>query len=344
MRILLVWAGSATSTTANLYRELERVLSEKHAVQNRIKPPIRGNRFVKIIFHFLWDMRGWPQVIRADALIFHSYMAIWTPTILLAKLLRKRIIVLHWDVYPTTIDGQRIGGPLSPVLDRLESFCVMISDRVVVPSEDFTPHIRHQGLKILPLWPSGIVSAPPVRKVRKHEYPIRIAFAGQALITRGLPNAIKRLGMERHQRFEIHIFAPTAPEKALSDLAENVSVHYAGYLGRNELADSLAGMDLGLISLHPGMGQAGFPSKVFDYVAAGLPVIYTGRPLPAFCAMIERVGVGFALGKDAVDWACTLDRLVAGMPEATRRFLGETELTLEKLERAFFSECEDYPK
>ena len=51
-------------------------------------------------------------------------------------------------------------------------------------------------------------------------------------------------------------------------------------------------MHFGLISLNPKLDQPGFPSKTFDYMAAGLPVLYFGRPLPSFTQAMERCGVG----------------------------------------------------
>jgi hypothetical protein len=51
-------------------------------------------------------------------------------------------------------------------------------------------------------------------------------------------------------------------------------------------------MHFGLVSLNPLMDQPGFPSKTFDYLASGLPVLYFGRALPAYTSAIEKFGIG----------------------------------------------------
>ena len=211
-----------------------------------------------------------------------------------------------------------------------------LASRVVIPSEDFTHFVSHLGLRVMPLWPSLPLGLTKPRPQRVAGQPIRLAFVGQAGLTRGLPEAIKRLAQQAPTQFELHIFSQNPPEPEWSGLAPNVAVIGRGYLSRDALLAALDDMDFGLISLHPGMGQPGFPSKIFDYVAVGLPIVYTGRPLPAFEALIERTGVGISLRDVAIDWEAVSQRMTTAMPDSVRAFGAETELTIEKLERAFF--------
>lgn len=335
-KILLVWSGPQTGTSANLFKALAKVLLERHEVREGPNDLIKGSKFWRRLHLIRRELRRWPQVMRSDTLLLHSYVALAFPSILLAWILRKRIVVVHWDVYPITVNGDRLGGRGRALFDRIEQFAVNLATRVVLPTEDFAAFVDHPDVRYLPLWPSLPINAAPVRPARDRSEPIRVAFVGQTNLTRGMSEAILRLGDEAPHLFELHVFSPNPPDPVWSTLAPNVTVIARNYLERTELIAALAEMDFGLISLHPGMGQPGFPSKSFDYAAAGLPMIYTGRPLMAFEALLQRTGIGVSLRSDPIDWPAVRARTAATTPEAVLAFALETELTPDKLDRALF--------
>jgi hypothetical protein len=335
-KILIIWSGPDSGTSANLFKSLTEVLAEHHKVVIGPNGTILGSRFKKILYHIFCDLRRWPKIVSSDIIILHSYAALSLPSVLLAWALRLEIVIVMWDAYPITLDGKPLDGLFRKAMNRLENFIISLSTRLIIPSMDFAPFVKHTDVRVLPLWPSVPLGRVAKRTHHQSGQPIRLAFVGQAVLTRGLPHAIARLGEHSQVQFELHIFSPRPPEGDVHAIAPNVRVVVRNYLPREDLIAALDQMDFGLISLHPGMGQPGFPSKVFDCVAAGLPVLYTGRALPAFEALLERTGVGFVLTNEYVDWEATAQASRSAMPEAVKAFLEETELTFEKLERAIF--------
>lgn len=335
-RVLIICNSSETGTFFNLLSTLRDALAVNNSAGIVVQKELDGNRIARLGRLIAREIQRIPKLLWCDTVVFHSVVWVQFPSIILSYVLRRRIVLIHWDVYPVTIYGKSLSGSSGKLYERLEWFLSRISTRIVIPSEDFVAFFRHPDLRIMPLWPSVSLGRLSGRAVPTEGQPIRLAFVGQAGLTRGLPQAVARLGRETLARFELHIFSPKPPEEGLSDIAPNMRVVPRGHLGRSELLAALDEMDFGLISLHPGMGQPGFPSKTFDYVAAGLPVIYTGRPLPAFAALLERTGVGFVLGEASIDWAATLQKTRLGMPEAVRAFAAETELDPETLDRVFF--------
>ncbi len=335
-KILVVWNGPESGTSARLFKALAKVLAERHEVRQAPNNIVQRNKFCSRLQIISRELRRWPQVMTTDTIILHSYAALAFPSVLLAWLMHKRIVVVHWDVYPITVNRNRLGGLARRLLDLIEVFTVRLATRVVLPTEDFTDFIDHSEVRYLPLWPSLPFIEATDRPVRDKLSPIRVAFVGQITLTRGIPQAILRLEAEGSQRFELHIFSPSLPNPEWLTLASNVVVVYRGYLAQHDLISALSEMDFGLISLHPGLDQPGFPSKVFDYAAAGLPVIYTGRSLPAYEALLRRTGIGVSLRSEPFDWQELRFRIAATIPEAVRSFITETELTADKVERAFF--------
>jgi hypothetical protein len=335
-RVLLIYSSSETGTFFNLLSTLRGALAVNNSAEIVEQKNLGGNRIVRVIRSIAREVKLIPKLLWCDTVVFHSVVWVQFSSIILSYFLRRRIVLIQWDIYPATIDGKPLSGSSTKLYERLERLLGRISTRIVIPSEDFVAFSKHPGLRIMPLWPSVPLGRVSERGLPAEGQPIRLAFVGQAGLTRGLPQAVARLGRETSACFELHIFSPKPPEEGLSNIAPNLSVVPRGYLRRSELLAALDEMDFGLISLHPGMGQPGFPSKTFDYIAAGLPVIYTGRPLPAFTALLERTGVGFALGEAAVDWPATMQKIRSSMAQAVRAFAAETELDPETLDRVIF--------
>lgn len=332
-RILVVWSGPISGTSANLFRALSDKLGEFHHVVTAPNDSVTGGALHKLANTFWCNARRTPKIIWADTIIVHSYAALSLPSILLARGLGRKVVVIHWDAYPITVAGQPLGGRLRALFDRIEKYTVGLATRVIIPSEDFRPFVQHRDLRVLPLWPSTTIREKEERPAKMTDAPVRLAFTGQAGLTRGLRHAIVRLSQEAPQKFELNIYGPTRAEAEWSCLARNVEVVDHGNLSQDELSAELVSMDFGLISLHPDLGQPGFPSKVFDYVAAGLPVIYAGRSLPGFCEILETSGIGMALTNQAVDWTRTTLTMHENFASSLSDFLLQTSLSADKLKQ-----------
>jgi glycosyltransferase involved in cell wall biosynthesis len=104
------------------------------------------------------------------------------------------------------------------------------------------------------------------------------------------------------------------PETDLSALTREPNVHLVGQRRHEELPSVLRGADAGLIpyAINP-LTSSVFPMKVYEYLAAGLPVVST--PLPA---LVGVDGIDFA--DDAAATVAALERELAGdSPERRRR-------------------------
>jgi glycosyltransferase involved in cell wall biosynthesis len=88
-------------------------------------------------------------------------------------------------------------------------------------------------------------------------------------------------------------------------------VVHRGRLGRDDLRDQLAHSRIGLVILHPERNYVeSFPTKLFEYMAAGLPAV--ASDFPFFRELVEPIGCAlFVDPLDAAQLAAAIDDLLA---------------------------------
>ncbi len=159
----------------------------------------------------------------------------------------------------------------------------------------------------------------------------RIVFTG-ALVTTKLDLGLLLVLAESRPDWSFALVGPTGPGDPRADmsaLAAQPNIHLLGARRYEELPGVLRGADVGLIpyALNQ-LTTSIFPMKVYEYLAAGLPVVAT--PLPAL-AEVE----GIATAADAAGIAALIEQALAeDTPErkATRKHDAEAHSWEHRLE------------
>src|SRR5690606_13148764 len=87
-------------------------------------------------------------------------------------------------------------------------------------------------------------------------------------------------------------FSPANLESELSRMEGWGKVRFRGWVGRSEIHDMLGRAKAGLMNLHPTENYIhSLPVKLFEYMAAGLPVIASDFPLWRRIIEKERCGL-----------------------------------------------------
>lgn len=75
-------------------------------------------------------------------------------------------------------------------------------------------------------------------------------------------------------------FSPASSQQQLAELPGWSRVDFLGWRDRNEAADLLSQADVGPVLFHPRpQHQTAYPNELFEYMAAGLPMIASDFPL-----------------------------------------------------------------
>jgi hypothetical protein len=328
-RVLIVISEPPGGTSANLFAELAAVIGEKCDVRVLQRTGSLGGGLRQIRALLGYNFRAIGALFGTDTVILHVFVAPWLPLVLMAVILRKKIVIFQWDVYPVTLNGLRYNTSLSRrFADRVERFLLWLTPKIVVPSKDFLPFVNEDKVAaVIPLWPQRQMAVQPHCAQDATTGPVRIGFAGQINRTRGVEALLRYLAQDASQPVQLHVFSNSVLDRACIEDSPHITVVQHGFLQRDALQTALQDMHFGLICLSAHMDQPGYPSKTYDYLAAGLPVLYFGRPLPAFTDPLKAAGLGVDLVPDRqVNLASAYATLSHGFDDRRACYLAAHEL------------------
>lgn len=99
-------------------------------------------------------------------------------------------------------------------------------------------------------------------------------------------------------------------EALVADLGLGERISIESPIDRSEVPAVLAGSDIGIATLRQSVGLSyAVPSKTYEYMAAGLPVV--GTDIGALAELLDESGAGVAVGNDPEELAAAFDGLLS---------------------------------
>ena len=260
---------------------------------------------------FAWESYRYAKGLPQPDLVFSSSPPLTqvVPSLAIAWWNRLPLVLEIRDLWPAAVveSGSIRFPPLILAMEWLEALSYRMADLVVNATPSYNPYLDSMGvskerLAVVPTggasrWTSGGNEAGEHWRT-SHGLADRfvVLYAGS---------------FNRHYRLELLLEAARSSEASNPDLAwvfagaglqENdiaaaaeqlENVHYLGPLPRDQLGPALLGSDLGIVtmSLQP-VVRGVVPGKLFEYLAAGLPVLSLNDG--AIGWMLRRSGGGLA--------------------------------------------------
>ncbi len=319
-----------------------------HRRRSRILQAINGLLFVGQVFGHI--------VLRPRR--YHVIMCSTNPPVVLgwvaslaAKLVGARFIYHSMDIWPevAVVTGMLRRGPIYRFLRWLDTMSCRRAAAVVCLSRDMqqTYLTRDGRLKNkvrvvehfdLPAYCEPAEAAP---SLQKQPGKFRVLFAGnlgryQSLDT--LLYAAQRL--RDHPEIEFTFLGEGAAKATLVQRAAEQRLQNVTFLPHQSVAAAqslIAGADLCVVSLAPGMIRVAFPCKTFSYLAAGRPLLVITDSDSQLWEFVQQHQVGFcfepqqaeALAKRIASIADCPDELAA--TSARSRAIRQSQMTREKV-------------
>lgn len=162
---------------------------------------------------------------------------------------------------------------------------------------------------------------------RQKEEKIVLQYAGNIGSAQGILEVIQFVKDAANPRLRFEIWGTGVMEESLKQyIIENGlqdAVSFKGPYFRSQQEQVLNACDLALVSLNKNMYGRGVPSKTYNILAAGKPVLYIGPAKTEIGMMVEEEGVGFAFKNEEkesiVEFLRTLTpEILAGMGTKAR--------------------------
>lgn len=254
----------------------------------------------KVLHFFLPNLARTLETFRCDTLIVHTSVIFSLGHILLAKILRKRVIAIFWDVYPGSFVGvgRGMGAFAQKVYTFLETGLLKMCDKVLLPTTDYENYTKTIGLsntEIFPLWPFTTQQTPFTSLREPSDKILHIGFAGTVNPLRGIEAAILKVANHSDCHVHMHLFTAKPLALAVESLPKNLTLTHHGFIDQNVLVETLRTLDAGLVCLNKAYLEPAFPSKIVSNICSGIPIIYSGPRGVALSKFLKKHNVGITV-------------------------------------------------
>ncbi len=199
----------------------------------------------------------------------------------------RQILHQHWIPKP-------LRRPLSLAMRWFEWLGGHLFDGVIAAVPEILDHFpkgRRAVVHNFPILDEMTAAAPTPYAAR----PLRVVYVGALTAARGAREMVAAMrGLPPSLPAELVLggtFYPASLEEELRRAPGAERTRFAGYLRRAQVAEVLAQARVGLVTLHPTPQYVeSYPTKLFEYMAAGVPVI--ASDFPRWRRFVEEAGCG----------------------------------------------------
>jgi glycosyltransferase involved in cell wall biosynthesis len=223
--------------------------------------------------------------LRAE--VYHLHDPELVPAGLVLKLLGKRVVYDVHENLPKQVLGKRwLPGRLRPMAARVAALVERVADAtfdaIVVANPTSLSRFRNTRTILVRNYADVREFAQGAPSTAYRDRQPLIAYVGAISRERGLFQMIDAMAMVQHSDAMLVLAGPL-PDDLLELVAERPGwdrVRAAGWHSRSAVHDLLGRSRIGIAVLHPLPNYLdNYPSKLFEYMASGIPAIVSDFPL-----------------------------------------------------------------
>jgi lipopolysaccharide/colanic/teichoic acid biosynthesis glycosyltransferase len=240
------------------------------------------------------------------------------------------------DVYPEVavrlgILRERSG--FAGFLKRLSRWALRSSDGVIAVGEGMSDLLQRRGvdpekIRVIHNWADGEHIRPVLPEANRFldKHGLRNKFIVLYSGNMGLANSFETVlaAAERLKNYEEILFLFIGGGKRQRELGKGSvgrsNIKFLPFQAEDDLAFSLSGGDLHLVTLRAGLEGLIVPSKLYGALAAGRPVLYVGPAESEAARVVEEAQCGYTIAPEDVDGFCRAVMELYREPERRRLF------------------------
>ena len=239
------------------------------------------NMFSLAVTIWLFAFR-WRRIKSYDCVIIQTpTLVVASSAMLIFKYLYRRSCLLNVsDIWPTTavdMGVMRETDKSYRFMAALERFLYRTADGIMGQSQEILDHIstfRNRGQLFLY---RNLQRYSFTRPPKKKGMPLKVVFSGMLGVAQNVEELVRKIPFEQ-LGVEFHILGGG---RQLPDIENYIQQHpYCkvkahGFVAKEEIADRLREMDAGIVPLATRIRGA-VPSKIYDILPQGLPILFCG--------------------------------------------------------------------
>lgn len=216
--------------------------------------------------------------------------------LILAKLTGARFVMNVSDLWP--LSARELGaisgdGFIYKTLEKLERHLYKKSAFCMGQSQEIVDYIKDHGAKEVYLFRNGV---DPRRfegiDVKPEEGNVKLVYAGLLGFAQGIADICKSINFAE-LGMEFHIYGAGGEQAEIEATIQenpNKGIYYHGVVSRQELPSKLKEANMTLIPLVKNIFGA-VPSKIYESMAAGLPIMFVGEGEGARIVKDNKIGL-----------------------------------------------------
>ena len=213
----------------------------------------------------------------------------------LAKIAKCKLIANISDIWP--LSAKELGaiseGRLYRILERLEQRIYRSAHICMGQSQEIVDHIASHGGKNVYLFRNGVDPTRfPLSTQQTIAHPIKLVYAGLLGFAQGVADICKSINFTEIGA-EFHIYGAGGEQEEIEKFLlqnPNRGIYYHGVVSRLELPSKLQAAHLTLVPLVKNIYGA-VPSKIYESMAAGLPIMFIGEGEGAKIVKENKIGM-----------------------------------------------------
>lgn len=213
--------------------------------------------------------------------------------VLMGRLRRKRdfqLNILVHDVFPENTKAAGITLPFYSAVKSLFDKAYSKADRLIPIGRDMAEILEQKTKGSVPI--NIIENWGDFENIQPRKLPdndrIILEYAGNIGRVQGLEDVIANLPDD----IEFHLYGSGAVENKLKNLYTQ-NVYFHGPYSRNEQSEVLGSCHINLVTLNEKMYGLGVPSKTYNILASGRPILYFGPKNSEIGLLIRETGIGY---------------------------------------------------
>ena len=235
-------------------------------------------------------IKNYDAVIIQSPPLFVSYSAV----LLFKCLYHKKTILNISDLWPLSaveLGAIRSGSKIHKIFSYIEKFIYKRSDGIFGQSNEILAHIRAFDSPAKLCLYRNFQRYNVDTIVKRRHTPMKIVYAGLLGVGQDILEMVKSVNFKA-LGVEFHIYGGGNQAKDLEEYIDSheSNVYYHGYVNKSEMAGVLSGYDASIVPLAVRIKGA-VPSKIFDILPIGLPVLFCGGGEGA--EIVKEYGVGY---------------------------------------------------